>query len=181
MGRFKSTFCKMAWMLRSLVMLGTCVFASLKFEHRDAALRDDRTLLQRDTCWEAWLSIAEERGGCEMNCDAGLAHEGRDRIQQLVHWSLPPTTTTSSHPSLSAATIKAGKGTWQVDRAEVMASAQTRDLELLKKRAVSQQGLRESWQSGTGTVCLCVHVKVNTHLQVNVGETETCGLTKRSF
>lgn len=120
-----------------------------EFEPRDAPVSVcDRTLLQRDTCWEAWLRTAEERGGWEMNCDASLAHGGRDRIQQLVQCSPPP----PQPPALSATTDKAGKGTWQVEGVEVLASAQRRGLELLIKRTVSQRGLRGSRQSCTRTV-----------------------------
>ncbi|KAK5853794.1 hypothetical protein PBY51_014920 [Eleginops maclovinus] len=68
-----------------------------ELEHRDAAVSVFQW--KRDTCCEAWLSTAEERGGWEMNCDSGLAHEGRDRIQQLVQ--CPPAPTPSQPPALS--------------------------------------------------------------------------------
>lgn len=139
-----------------------------EFEHRDAALGSGRTLLQRDTCCEAWLSTAEQRGGWEMNCDAGLAHGGRDRIQQLVLCSPPHP---PPPPALSIATIKAGKGTWQVEGVEVMASTQRPGLELLKKRTVNQWALGERRQSCRRTVWVFLSyacmLKVSVHMQVN--------------
>lgn len=72
--------------------------------------------------------------------------------------SQPPPRCRHTRTHSSSVTIKAGKGTWQVEGAEVMASAQRRRLEVLKKRTVSQRGLGESRQSYTGTVwhlCVC--------------------------
>ena len=87
------------------------------------------------------------------------------RIASSVH-PRPP----SQPPALSTATIKAGKGTWQVEGAEVMASAQRRCLELLKKRTVSQRARGESRHSHSRTVWVFV-VCMSVWL-------ETCGLSK---
>lgn len=128
------------------------------FEHKDAAVsvcRRGRTLLQRDTCWEAWLSRGEA-----VKWTVWQDWQGHDRCS-------PP------QPPASNVTTKAGKGTWQVEGAEVMASGQRRG-ELLKKRTVSQRGLRESLQSCTrtvGSLCVCIHVSVyvgSVHMQVIV-------------
>lgn len=115
---------------------------------------------------DAIRSLSAEVRPCavtELFCRGALA-EGlgwaQRRREEAAKWTVMQTRRTEAGTGSSiSSTVKACKGIWQVEEAEMMASAQRLGLELLKKR--TQRAMGESQQSCTGTewVPVCVLIK----------------------
>lgn len=103
--------------------------------------------------------------------NAGTGSNNSSSASPHIPSSLPP----------SAATVKAGKGTWQVELGGgMMASAQRWGLRLLKNRAASRQRPGVSRQSNTTQfVCVCA-CKLKRNV-MRVYEIKTCHLSIPSF
>lgn len=176
MGGSKYNFFKTHWVLGSLIMLRKWLLAICELEHRDAVPSSGKTLLQRDTCWEAWLSTGKRRLRNELWCTPGTRMQGQDPTTRPV----PPPTFPVAFPLLLPLLKQArAPDRWNWGGG-MMASAQRWGLRLLKNRAASRRRPGVSRQSNTTQfVCVCA-CKLKRNV-MRVYEIKTCHLSIPSF